>query len=67
MPRSWNYRVMLRDGRLAIYTVYYGEGGVIEGWSESPACPEANDLFELRTSLQLMLDAIENPILKYGE
>ena len=62
---TWNYRVMKRDGLLAIYSVYYDDGGIIQGWSVDPFSPEADDLEELRTTLELMLEALAEEIIEY--
>jgi hypothetical protein len=34
---SWEYRVMNRDGELAIYEVYYGDDETVKGYSAEPA------------------------------
>jgi hypothetical protein len=62
---SWNYRVIRKDGQLAVYPVYYDDRGNIRGSSEIPFSPEAGSLEELRTSLELMLDALEKEIIEY--
>ena len=61
---SWNYRVMKKAGHLAVYPVYYDDRGNIRGWSERPFSPEAESLEELRTTLELMLDAFEKEIIE---
>ena len=61
---SWNYRVMKKAGHLAVYPVYYDDRGNIRGWSERPFSPEAESLEELRTTLELMLDALEKEIIE---
>ncbi len=62
---SWNYRVIKKDGHLAVYPVYYDDRGTIRGSSEIPFSPEAENLEELRTTLELMLDALEKEIIEY--
>jgi hypothetical protein len=62
---SWNYRVIKKDGKLAVYPVYYDDRGNIRGSSEIPFAPEAESLEELRTTLGLMLDALEKEIIEY--
>ena len=62
----WDYRVMNKAGQLAVYSVYYDDNGKIEGWSEMPFSPEADDLEELRTTLELMLEALTKDILEYS-
>ena len=44
---TWNYRVMVRDGRYAVYSVYYADDGHISGWSEEPMSPNAESVEEL--------------------
>lgn len=61
---SWNYRVMKKAGRLAVYSVYYDDNGAISGWSEIPFSPEADNLEDLRATLELMLDALTEEILE---
>jgi hypothetical protein len=56
---------MKKDGQLAVYSVYYDNNGNIHGWSESPFSPEADSLEELRTTLNLMLNALEKDIVDY--
>ena len=56
---------MKKDGQLAVYSVYYDDRGKINGWSERPFSPEADSLEELRTTLNLMIDALEKEIIGY--
>ena len=56
---------MEKDGHVAVYSVYYDDSGNIDGWSERPFSPEADSLEELRTTLNLMLDALEKEIVEY--
>jgi hypothetical protein len=56
---------MKKDGQLAVYSVYYDDRGNIHGGSERPFSPEADSLEELRTTLNLMLDALEKEIVEY--
>ena len=60
----WNYRVLKKDGVLAVYTIYYDENGNIKGWSANPFSPEAEDIEELRTNLELMLESLKDEIIK---
>jgi len=41
---SWEYRVMNREGELAIYEVYYHDDGSVQGYSEAPTFPAANSV-----------------------
>ena len=62
---SWNYRVMKKGGHLAVYPVYYDDSGKFRGCSEIPFSPEADNLEELRNTLELMLDALTKEILEH--
>ena len=57
---------MKRNGQLAVYAVYYDDLGNIQGWSEKPFSPETDGLEELRTNLNLMLDALGKEIVEYA-
>ena len=56
---------MKKDGQLAVYSVYYDDRGKINGWSERPFSREADSLEELRTTLNLMIDALDKEIIAY--
>ena len=60
----WNYRVLEKEGTLAIHGVYYDDNGKIQGWDQEPASPEAEDLDDLRASLESMLESLEKDIIK---
>ena len=62
---TWEYRVMDREGELAIYEVHYYEDGRIQGYGESPTFPAAETLEELRANCNLYFAALDKPILKY--
>ena len=64
---SWNYRVMKKDGCLGVHGVYYDEHGNIEGMDQDPNGPTGESLDHLKTTLELMLEALEKPILDYKE
>ncbi|MBV8658744.1 MAG: hypothetical protein JO142_13045 [Burkholderiales bacterium] len=64
---SWNYRVMNKDGELAIYEVYYHEDGRIQGMSSEPTFPAGETLQELELNIELYLSALKKPILDYTE
>jgi hypothetical protein len=56
----------MRKGEyLAIYPVYYDDTGSICGWSEIPFSPETNTLEELKSTLRLILDALDEDILEH--
>ena len=60
----WNYRAVKKDGVLGVHAVYYADDGNIEGWSERPFSPVADSLDELRTSLELMLESLEQEVIE---
>jgi len=60
----WNYRVLKKDGALGVYAVYYDDAENVQGWSESPFSPTAENLGELRTTLNLMLESLEKDIIE---
>jgi hypothetical protein len=64
---SWNYRVVNKNASLGIHGVYYDESGKIIGMDQDPNYPSAEDCLELRTTLELMLEALSKPIVDYDE
>ena len=65
---SWNYRMINKDGELAIYSVYYYDDGSIQGTSLNPDYPIGYDNIEdLREELERYSSALEKPILKYDD
>lgn len=56
---------MKRSERLAVYAVYYDDGGNVEGYSENPFSPEADSLEELRTTLELLSASLEEDVIEY--
>jgi hypothetical protein len=62
---SWNYRVMSKNGMLAIYEVYYDDDGVVNGYSETPVCPEAESTEDLAEHLKRYCAALNEPVLEY--
>ncbi len=64
---TWNYRVMNRQGELAIYEVYYAEDGTVKGWSANPTFPAADNITELRVNCDLYFAALEEPVVDYIE
>ena len=55
---------MKKNGVLGVYAVYYDDSENIQGWSESPCSPTADDLYELKTTLNLMLGSLEKDIVE---
>jgi hypothetical protein len=68
---SWNHRVVrkkygsqLPDKEwLEIHEVYYDKDGNVEGMTVDAVAPGGNNLNELRSELQMMLECLEKPIL----
>lgn len=50
---------------MAVYAVYYDDGGNVEGYSENPFSPEADSLEELRTTLELLSASLEEDVIEY--
>ena len=63
---SWNYRVIRKDGELAVYSVYYDNAGEIDGYSLHPFSPAAEDLGGLRNELELMLESLNDEIIDFN-
>lgn len=59
----WNYRVAKKNNELAIYSIYYDDDGKIVGCSEQPAIVIGDDIEEIETNLQLMMDATKKEIV----
>ena len=62
---TWEYRVMERDGELAIYEVYYYEDGRTQGYSAKPSFPAADTVEVLRANCDLYVAALDKPVLRY--
>jgi hypothetical protein len=64
---TWNYRVIVKNGRYAIHEVYYDKEG--EPWTctEDPVCPEAETLDALREDMEYYRLALERPVLEYAD
>ena len=56
---------MKKGGYLGVHGVYYDEHGNIQGMDQDPNAPTAETRAELRTMLELMLQALKKPILDY--
>ncbi|MEK8034908.1 hypothetical protein AACH06_29180 [Ideonella sp. DXS29W] len=63
---TWNYRVMVKDGELAIYEVFYRADGSVEGWTENPVFPRASTLKELQLELQRYAEALNKEVLPHA-
>lgn len=59
----WNYRVARKNDELAIYSIYYDDDGKIISYSLTPAIVTGDDLEEIETDLQLMMEATKKEIV----
>ena len=48
----WNYRVMNRNGDLAVYSVYYDDDGKVKGWSQEPAALSGPSVEDLQRTIE---------------
>ena len=65
---SWNYRIMkYEDGSLGIHEVFYDEEGDVQGWTENAVSVYGEDIHELESSYDLMMQAFSKPILEYND
>lgn len=64
---TWNYRVMKRGDKVAIYEVYYGDNGNVKGYTANSIAPQGNDMDDLENTLELMMRALKLPVLEYDE
>jgi hypothetical protein len=59
----WNYRVAKKDNELAIYSIYYDDNGKILSYNLQPEIVTGDDLEEIETTLQLMMNATKKEIV----
>lgn len=73
---SWNYRVMAQTQSLpgaepymyfTIHEVYYNDQDKPNGYSENAIAPSGESPEELGWTLRKMREAIEKPVLWYGD
>lgn len=64
---TWNYRVVKKRGYLAIHEAYYDENGNVRLLSTDPVSPESEDLAQLKTTLELMQEALDDGILDFEQ
>jgi hypothetical protein len=60
---TWNYRVVRSKDDLRIYDVYYNEVGEPIARHEQPSYVYGDTIDDLKEHLELMLAALEDPIL----
>lgn len=59
----WNYRVVEEDSFLSIHEVYYTDAGEIDGWTDATHAG-GESVKELRRELEMMLRALDKPVLR---
>lgn len=64
---TWDYRVMDRDGQLAIHEVFYRDDGSVEGYTELPVHPRAGTIDELREELRRYASALDREMLPFAQ
>jgi hypothetical protein len=62
---TWNYRVMVRGGRYAVYEVYYADDGRITHFSEEPTYPCGESIEDLAEDFERYRRALAEPALNY--
>jgi hypothetical protein len=62
---TWNYRVMVRDGRYAVHAVYYADDGRITTWSAEPMDLSGESVEDLSEELERFRRALSEPVLDY--
>ncbi|SFG47028.1 hypothetical protein SAMN05518865_112197 [Duganella sp. CF458] len=50
---TWNYRVMKRGDKVAIYEVYYGDNGNVKGYTANSIAPQGNDMDDLENTARV--------------
>jgi hypothetical protein len=64
---SWEYRVMNRNGELAIYEVYFYDDGRVQGYTAEPCYPAGETVGKLGENLKQYCAALDKPVLPYIE
>ena len=64
---TWNYRVVKKNGYLGIHEAYYDDSGKIRSLSIEPVSNVYDDLKELKTNLELMMDALEEGVIDFEQ
>ena len=62
----WNYRVIRKDGRLAVHEVFYADDGRVSGYTAEPAYPRADDPDGLAEEFDRYRRALAEPVLDYA-
>ena len=58
---------MRKDGFLGVYEAYYDNHGNVISTTVDPVSPVYEELVELRTNLELMLESLDKSIVDYEE
>ncbi len=61
----WNYRVMVRAGRYAVYSVYYDDDGSVQSWSAEPMVLNGGSVEDLTEEFERFRRALSEPVLDY--
>ena len=62
----WNYRVIVRDGRFAVHSVYYAKDGRITAFSAEPSVPSGESFEALAADLERFRQALAEAVLDFG-
>lgn len=64
----WGYRLVIHpSGTLFIHETYYNKQEAVLGFAASPARPCGDSETEVKTELDLMLEGLKEPVLRYTE
>jgi hypothetical protein len=63
----WNYRVVKKNGYLGIHEAYYDDSGNIRSLTIDPVSNVYEDLEELKTNLEFMMDALEKSVVDFEQ
>ena len=50
---------------MGIFEAYYDDLGVVHSLSTNPVCPTAASIEELRNTLELLVQALDKPVIPY--
>jgi hypothetical protein len=64
---TWNYRVVKKNGHLGIHEAYYDDSGNVHSLSAEPVSPVYEDLNQLKTNLELMVEALGKGVIDFEQ
>ena len=64
---TWNYRVVKKDEYVGIHEAYYNGEGNVYMVTVDPVSPVGEDLDQLKTTLELMLEALDDGVLDFDQ